>query len=1533
MWANLNLKSLQDKFQESLHDLESSLAAVAPPVPPAATAGSSQPSSPSTRRQQPPPVSTHQSPTRTNSGGIGLPLSPTSLSNAQQSASQLADSALSSLRASLRKGRQSFDAARASLDGGHPSVTSPTARRTTSMDSVTSLTDSIRERELDDKDRGKGKGKLEELKEREEAETDGSRSELVEVAPVVREQAPKPDKVEAVEEEQEDEDAWGVGVSHDLVDFSSPVETPLPSSPPASSLPVAVDSDPIIPGEDDTTPELSDPLASFPSISDEKSTLPSSPPKPLVNPILAKLQQESLEAKEDLTADTPRPSTMGIDPSDPAGDAVPGPQVAEAEEEEDDGWDLPEVEAEAENEDEEPSAPEPVVEEEDPVAEPKTREEEEDSAEQVHEEEQEAPITIAEPKKFLDPLSEPFQPSFTPPAPSSVAKDAEEIPVAVDEPPAAEPELAEIPLVTDEISPAQTLLAPDDVGPADYPEDIEDLVDTSLTSEPTPGQSGEPTPDEPLIPLDLPSTSHAHSSLPLTSINDEDPVPQPHAEVDAAMGLDAAEPVPTSEDPILPAPQGIELVEEQVLPVSSELPPASDEALAGEQAAVKGEEPVVAETTEVDDLLVEPEQPTVSQPETNSNPEKLILDEAEAVQEPEAIGVEADETVEPQSAEPEQDEAEEEVGERKPRVEGAREEYGTGEYQMAENRESEEAAVPVVVEEESPESEVPVPTTHEDIPATDPVAPSSDAQDTPAELQAVQEDTADRIDSDTNERSVPPVVTEPTDQIAHVEPVDGTTDTAATEPEVLNEADTPSLAAAQPPIETVTPAKETEVPGIADDHTAVPVEDNEPEPSTEPTSTTSEPEEPPVTSPPVEEAAPTVPPPVEETPASLPAEENEQTPTPATLAAVTALDSVQLPDEGAAATRARSVSVSQDSRFIELSAAHDRLQTLKTSLDSLLSDLIPSVSSVDDTEALGDELRNLKTKADMGMDEVRRMSGQLDQQKSRMEEVREMHRLEHQSQQSEIDALRDSLAARNASLDEANDKLAAAEKSAEATRREIVKAADEYDKLKIVAKEEEEKRVKALSLLRALRQKLVKNEQDKASNDQELEKSRKAEKDALDTLKSDRARFDKEIVALRTAHEAQLTKLRTGFEREAQGLKERFEKEAISKRGQFELDAIHVKATQAKEMSAKDTRISQLEAAVKDLTKSRDQVFEEAQKKTEEVEETKSHEAVLRGRTSELEYELKEARDRNAALAEELEEVKRAKRETHRDDSNARKLLAETEARYESRIRDLESRSRQLEKDRQETEEEMGRNMQDRLKEVERMRAALAQKDLDYAESVQNSQKRDAKIAEAEKAKSELEKRLQNVEEMLKSVKDDADKATHAEIAVREELGDRVQRAAELEARLEEVQTKESALRSNNKTLREELRKLQSGVLLSEKQRHPGVGYFSSFNSASSATLNGNSGSPEAVPANSRQVISPSGSVSSLASTATGGGLSGAARANGSADEALNFEYMRNVILQFLEKPEMRPHLISVLGVILHFTPAESRRLVAKAGH
>lgn len=98
------LKSLGDKLAEGAREFENSLAQ--PLI---------SPSSPQQRRPDSPSSASADSPVRSNpkpflSSGFG---SPTSAVNVQlQSASQLADSALSSLRLSFRKGRESLDGVR-----------------------------------------------------------------------------------------------------------------------------------------------------------------------------------------------------------------------------------------------------------------------------------------------------------------------------------------------------------------------------------------------------------------------------------------------------------------------------------------------------------------------------------------------------------------------------------------------------------------------------------------------------------------------------------------------------------------------------------------------------------------------------------------------------------------------------------------------------------------------------------------------------------------------------------------------------------------------------------------------------------------------------------------------------------------------------------------------------------------------------------------------------------------------------------------------------------------------------------------------------------------------------------------------------------------------------------------------------------------------------------------------------------------------------------------------------------------------------
>lgn len=116
-----------------------------------------------------------------------------------------------------------------------------------------------------------------------------------------------------------------------------------------------------------------------------------------------------------------------------------------------------------------------------------------------------------------------------------------------------------------------------------------------------------------------------------------------------------------------------------------------------------------------------------------------------------------------------------------------------------------------------------------------------------------------------------------------------------------------------------------------------------------------------------------------------------------------------------------------------------------------------------------------------------------------------------------------------------------------------------------------------------------------------------------------------------------------------------------------------------------------------------------------------------------------------------------------------------------------------------------------------------------------------------------------------------------------------------MDQQLEEIQTKELQARTHNKarcsflmdilsymnhdqTLREELRKVQSSAAILSRQRGPGVGYWSPANSSGAD-------------------ITPSPTSSQVA---------GSPGPNSNNDEDVNVEYLRNVILQFLEHKEMR---------------------------
>ncbi|KAI1793914.1 peroxisomal membrane anchor protein conserved region-domain-containing protein [Ganoderma leucocontextum] len=577
-------------------------------------------------------------------------------------------------------------------------------------------------------------------------------------------------------------------------------------------------------------------------------------------------------------------------------------------------------------------------------------------------------------------------------------------------------------------------------------------------------------------------------------------------------------------------------------------------------------------------------------------------------------------------------------------------------------------------------------------------------------------------------------------------------------------------------------------------------------------------------------------------------------------------------------------------RFADVSTSFKRLQAEKLAADRVLRELT-SVESVTEVDALRDFLQNMNFKTEMTQDEIRRLNGKLTRQEERIDELRDIHRLESKSQIAQIDQLR-------AQVDEAEKLLKTSQGSTtqieqESARRkaEIEKLQGELDKAKNEAKEEEEKRTKAIALLKTVRQKLVKAEKERDDAMKEVGMLKEAEKAV-------RARLQGEIEKVNVERETAMQGLRAQFDREVAAVKEKHEKEFAALRGQYELEAITTKTTHVRETEHKKSRIVNLESTVKTLSAEKDELFDQVQLRQAETESSQSLLESLQGQNTELQYQLREANDRVALLQEEFSDARREQEirvvSSGPSAEEVTRLLAAAESKHEMKLNDLRRRLAEAERERDEGEARWSKTVIERAREVESLKAAINSSQKTKEEETEGVQ---ALEQEIESLKGEI----RSYQTQLKDLLAQLEKSAEVEATVKDQLAGLSAKAGDLQQIVDESKNRETQLRTQNKTLREELRKVQSS----------GVGYWAARNESTS------------------ELRSPTSSISDLPSRDVPERI-GTPTAQ-SSDEEVNFEYLRNVILQFLEHKEMRPHLVRILSTILRFTPQEARRLTAKA--
>ncbi|KZV77459.1 hypothetical protein PENSPDRAFT_679021 [Peniophora sp. CONT] len=604
-----------------------------------------------------------------------------------------------------------------------------------------------------------------------------------------------------------------------------------------------------------------------------------------------------------------------------------------------------------------------------------------------------------------------------------------------------------------------------------------------------------------------------------------------------------------------------------------------------------------------------------------------------------------------------------------------------------------------------------------------------------------------------------------------------------------------------------------------------------------------------------------------------------------------------------------------EQRFTDVSTSFKRLQAEKREADKVLQELT-TVQSIQDAAPLHDFLSNYQLKVEMSQDEIRRLSGKLTRQEERLEELHETHRLEARSQTELIDRLRAQISEAEALVNASSATHSKLESDLAARTAEVIAARAEADKAKATAKEEEEKRTKAVGLLKTVRTQLLKanKERDEAVKDRDA--ARAEEKKAEEREKDERARSTAMLSQVKAEKDSAIANLRNQLEREAAAAREQARAEMAALRSQYEVELATTRSAHEQVLAAKNTRISGLEHSVQNLSAEKASLFDQLQIRQAEAESSASELEAQQSRATELAFQLREHSERIALLQEELSDAQRRSLDPRLTPGMDRspsvsqaedvaRLLAAAEARAEARVAELRKQMEKLEAEREEGETDWARKLAEKQREAERWRSAA-----DAGARGRQSGEDALAALRARIAKAETER--EEVREKLRDMEGQVERQAHAEHDARAQIMSMTARIGALEKQLEETKARESQARANNKTLKEDLRKVQTSAALLERQRNPGVGYFAQREGST------NGGATPSSPAASHATLSRTASPAPSAAGSAGN------------EEEVNLEYLRNVILQFLEHKEMRPNLVRVLSIILRFTPQETRRVMAK---
>jgi chromosome segregation ATPase len=281
----------------------------------------------------------------------------------------------------------------------------------------------------------------------------------------------------------------------------------------------------------------------------------------------------------------------------------------------------------------------------------------------------------------------------------------------------------------------------------------------------------------------------------------------------------------------------------------------------------------------------------------------------------------------------------------------------------------------------------------------------------------------------------------------------------------------------------------------------------------------------------------------------------------------------------------------------------------------------------------------------------------------------------------------------------------------------------------------------------------------------------------------------------------------------------------------------------------------------------------------------------MRDQTGELAMQMKEAVEKYESMEEELTEAHKLLSERSREAETMRRLLSEVEDRNGARTRDMKERMEAAFDERDKAEEEAATIGRRRAREIEELRDRVreSERNLKHAEESQTA---------AERELNGLRDGKSRAEEALERIKGEYEDTKKAMISMQDALDQTDNQMEEIECQraemrktLQEEQARSEKLQKSYKALQEEYRQLQ--IIR-----------------------------PKGIDNNTR---------SSIDSARSGRASPSSAHANTPGNQMVNMDYLKNVLLQFLEQKDKKTQLqlVPVLGMLLKFDKKDEQKWLA----